>query len=60
MFAAVQPLVQLSLLSLMPKAYAIELLSYLWEGGKNKSMRLILGRGKEARTCSLFWEEGRG
>jgi hypothetical protein len=38
MFAAVQPLVKLSLLSLTPKAYAAELLSYLWEGGKNKSV----------------------
>jgi len=26
----------------------------------NQSMQLILGRGKEARACSLFWEEGRG
>jgi hypothetical protein len=30
----------------MPEAHAAELLSSLWERGKNKSMQLILGRGK--------------
>jgi len=60
MFAAVQPPVKLSLLSLTPKAHAAELLSSLCEGGKNKSMQLILRRVKEARTCNSFWEEGRG
>jgi hypothetical protein len=50
MFAAIQPPVKLSLLSLMPEAHAVELLSSLWEGGKNKSMHLILGRWKGARA----------
>jgi len=38
-------------------AHVAELLSSLWEGGKNKSMQLILRRGKGIRACSLFWEE---
>jgi len=38
-------------------AHAAELLSSLWEGGKNKSMQLILGRGKGTRACSSFGEE---
>jgi hypothetical protein len=46
MFAAVQPPIKLSLLSLMLEAHASELLSSLWEGGKSKSMQLVLGRGK--------------
>jgi len=54
MSAAVQPLVKLSLLSLTPEAHVVELLSSLWEGGKNKSMQLILGRGKGARACNSF------
>jgi outer membrane PBP1 activator LpoA protein len=57
MFAVVQTPVKLSLLSLKPEAHATELLSSLWERGKNKSMQLILGRAKGARTCSSFWEE---
>jgi outer membrane PBP1 activator LpoA protein len=57
MFAVVQTPVKLSLLSLKPEAHATELLSSLWERGKNKSMQLILGRAKRARTCSSFWEE---
>jgi hypothetical protein len=54
MFAVVQVPVKLSLLSLMPEAHAAELLSSLWERGKNKSMQLILGRGKGARACNSF------
>jgi len=32
-------------------------LSSFWEGGKNKSMQLILGRGKGTRACNSFGEE---
>jgi hypothetical protein len=49
MFAAVQPPLKLSLLSLTPKdAHATEF------------VELSLGMKKEERVCNSFWEEERG
>jgi hypothetical protein len=49
MFAAIQPPLKLSLLSLTPKdAHAAEL------------VELSLGMKKEERACSSFWEEEKG
>jgi hypothetical protein len=53
MFAPIQPHLKLTLLSLTLEAYAAELLSSLWEGGKNKIMQLVLGR-VESHPFSLF------
>jgi hypothetical protein len=50
MFPVVQPYVKLSLLSHTLKAHAVELLSSFLEGGKNKSMQLILGKGKGSKS----------
>jgi len=60
MFAVVQPLIKFFFLSLTPEAYAAVLLNSLWEGGKNKNMQLILGKGKGVRACSLFWKREGG
>jgi len=38
-------------------AHVAELLSSLWKGRKNKSMQLVLGRGKGIRACSSFGGE---
>ena len=59
MFAAVQPPFKLSILSLTFKAHVAELLSSLWEGEKNKSMQLILGRGKGQEHANHF-RKGKG
>ena len=53
MFAAIQPPLKLSPLSLTLEAHAAELLSSLWEREKNKSMHLILGRGKGGKRMQL-------